>query len=306
MAKANKNENNILIFDTETGGLDPLNTSLLTIGFVVSNIRTGKIVDKLYLECSEADWVYRVTAGALKVNKIKDLVKHDKNADNPEAAVGKIVDFLKKNFSKLPVPPAGQNTPFDIGFVRELFRKAGANYNDFFHYSYHDTMPILRFLAALGVIPPSAVRLNGARKFFELKTKRGTAHNALDDCEATAMLFAKLADMFDGGNKTPDELDDDEDEKPATKKKASKKKSKKADDEEEEEKPSKKKKKKKKKAKEEDDEDDDDLNLDDDDDEENSDAEDDEDDDDNTPDELDDDDDDDLDDWDDEDEDDND
>lgn len=287
MAAKKDADTKILIFDTETGGFDPSKVSCLTAGFVVADIKTGKITDKLYIECNEADDVYRVSAGALRVNKL-DIVKHDKNAIGPEEAVGKIVDFIKKNFKGKPIP-GGQNTPFDINFLKELFRKGGADYEDFFHYAYHDTMPILRFLAALGLIPAGAQKLDGARKHFDIKTKRGKAHNALDDCEATAMLFAKLSEFFVGG--AAEDADDGEEEEEETKKsskKTTKKSSKKKDDEK---KSSKKTSKKKDEEEEEDDEDfdlddEEELDLDDDEEGEGGDEEDEEEDEDETPDEL--------------------
>jgi DNA polymerase III epsilon subunit-like protein len=198
-----------ICIDLETGGFDPNEVSSLTVGLVVHEMRSGKVFDKLYLEIKESDGIYRVTAGALKVNKL-DLVKHDAKALEPEEAVGQIIDFLKKNFkNELPATVSGQNTPFDIGFMKVLFQKADADYNDFFHYSYLDTMTILRFLAALDIIPPQACRLDGAAKHFGIPLGKG-AHNALKDAEATVALFAKLAELFDGTGDVEEEIEEEE------------------------------------------------------------------------------------------------
>lgn len=260
-----RKSNKILVLDTETGGLDPSNASLLTVGMIAADYGTGKVHDQLYLEIKHD--IYEVAAGALRVNKIKDLVKHDKSAVSCKDAVGQIVDFLEKNFKKsVPVAPFGQNINFDIGFMKQLFKKANADYNDFFSYQYLDTMPILRFLAMLDVIPQSAVKLDGARKHFNIKTKRGAAHNALDDCEATLALIRALADLFIGGG---EDIEEEAEEEKSAKKKAKKSKKKSSPGE---------KKGKKKKKEEEPEEEEDELVLDD--------EEEDEDEDEDTPEEL--------------------
>ena len=207
----------VLVFDTETGGLDSNEHDVLTLGFVAADIVSGKIHDKLYIEVSHD--TYRVTGKALQVNGI-DLVKHHKKALTEKDAVGQIVDFIKKNFKgNIPVTPAGQNLPFDEGFVKKLFEKAGAKYNDFIHYSYLDTMPVLRFLAKLGVIPDSACRLQGAKKHFDVKQKRGSSHNAIGDAEATVAIFAKLAELVNPSeDKAKDDVEETEEEQKPKKK----------------------------------------------------------------------------------------
>lgn len=243
----------ILVFDTETGGFDPQTNSLLTAAFAAVNPKTWEIIDTLDIKIKRD--VYNVTGGALRVNKI-DINKHnsDKKALEPADAVQTIIEFLQKNFSKLPAKPAGQNTPFDIGFVTKLFEDVGAVYNDFIHYSYLDTMPVLRLLNLLGDIPDSACSLQGAKRYFGIKQKRSAAHDALGDVEATVELFRELCKGLSTGEGAVDDDDDDDDDNEGTDEQAA-----------EEDKPKKKGKKKspaKKKGKkvveEEDDDDDDD------------------------------------------------
>lgn len=200
----------ILVFDTETGGFDPQTNSLLTVAFAAVNPKTWQIIDSIDLKIKRD--VYHVTGGALRVNKIDiNKLNSDKKSLAPADAVQTIIEFLQKNFKKLPAKPAGQNTPFDIGFVTKLFEDVGAVYNDFIHYAYLDTMPVLRLLNLLGDIPDSACSLQGAKRHFGIKQKRGAAHDALGDVEATVELFRELCKGLSAGEGAVDD-DDDYDE----------------------------------------------------------------------------------------------
>lgn len=191
----------VLILDTETGGLDPAKHSLLTAAFVAVDLKKGKILDRLYLQIKHE--TYHVTPRAMEVNKI-DLIKHDKEATPVKEAVGKVVDFIQKNFKgTTPARPGGQNYPFDEGFLKVLFTEAGAKFGDFVHYSYLDTLPVLRLMATFDLIPEAACRLDGARKEFKLPAKKsGQAHHAMTDAEDTINLFAALVDRIQGSGKT--------------------------------------------------------------------------------------------------------
>lgn len=212
-AKAPEKKSNvvpILVFDTETGGFDPQTNSLLTVAFAAVNPKTWQIIDTIDLKIKRD--VYHVTGGALRVNKIDiNKLNSDKKSLAPADAVQTIVEFLQKNFKKLPAKPAGQNTPFDIGFVTKLFEDVGAVYNDFIHYSYLDTMPVLRLLNLLGDIPDSACSLQGAKRHFGIKQKRGAVHDALGDVEATVELFRELCKGLSAGEDAVDDDDYDED-----------------------------------------------------------------------------------------------
>src|SRR5258706_13634686 len=64
-----------LFFDSETGGLDPRSTSLLEIAAVIVD-DDGHILSTFQRLTRPDDGVYRVTPGALNVNKIV-LASHD-------------------------------------------------------------------------------------------------------------------------------------------------------------------------------------------------------------------------------------
>jgi DNA polymerase III epsilon subunit-like protein len=177
---------------------------------VAAEVNTGKVLDKLYLEVKHD--VYRVTGKALEINGI-NLAKHNKKAVSVDNAVGQIVDFIKKNFKgNIPVTPVGHNLPFDEGFVKAIFEKANAQYGKFISYQYIDTMPVLRLLASLGIVPDSACKLQGAKTHFGIQQKRGAAHNAIGDAEATTSVLAKLAELLSGDKTEPDKNEEEAEE----------------------------------------------------------------------------------------------
>ena len=103
--------------DTETGGLDPLKHSLLTLCFRVldENLDT---IDQLSVAVKHE--VYRVTAGAMRVNKI-DLVKHDQIAVPVPAAQQMIENFVVAHGSTEKLIWMMHNVPFDKGFLGATF-----------------------------------------------------------------------------------------------------------------------------------------------------------------------------------------
>ena len=145
-----------LCFDTETGGLEPTKHDLLSVTFFVVNAATDKVEDKLELFIKpEAGEPYRVTAEALKVNKI-DLVKHDAIAISTTEAALKVKIFLNNVFMrghKERLIPLGHNVPFDIAFSQIGLGFSKAEWQKYVHYRTLDTATIGRFLVDTGVFP---------------------------------------------------------------------------------------------------------------------------------------------------------
>src|SRR5271163_4437312 len=109
--------------DSETGGLDPKKTDVLTIYIAVTD-EDLKIIDGLDLKLKPNDRLPVVESQAMAVNGI-DIQKH---LENPETityaqAKEKITElarkYLKKRgkFSNLIV--LGQNVMFDLNFIWE-------------------------------------------------------------------------------------------------------------------------------------------------------------------------------------------
>ena len=181
----------LLVIDTETGGLNPYRHSIFSLGAVCW--RHGKSLERIELLILEPKLTY--TKRALKVNKI-NLEDHRKKGLKPAEAVTRFNRFLEKNFSKVllhsKITLAGHNVSFDVGFLRRLYRRAEANFDEFFSHRVLDTASIIRFLNLTGKISLASASLDKAIKHFNIKIEPKKRHTALGDAEATAKLLNKL------------------------------------------------------------------------------------------------------------------
>ena len=136
----------ILFIDTETGGLDPLEHSLLSIGFVVW--QKNRILDKIEILIN--DGKLNVSKSALEINKI-DIENHRKNALTPREAITIMDNFLIKHFNESEkITLAGHNINFDINFFKYFLLKNNYNFIERFSHRTIDTSAILYYLYLSG------------------------------------------------------------------------------------------------------------------------------------------------------------
>lgn len=182
-----------VVIDTETGGLDPNEHSILSLGAVVW--RDGGIDDEILINIREDEVV--ATDAALRINGI-DLRAHE--GDDPMQAVERIKAFLLKNNIFKQAHMAGHNVAsFDYGFMKRLYRLGGADINKTFHYRMLDTMTMALALDQVGRLPGlRGYGLDGLCQRFGIQIRKagpGVPHNALEDARATAKLMSRLLDM---------------------------------------------------------------------------------------------------------------
>ena len=179
-------EDRLLFIDTETGGLNPEEHSLLSLALVVWE--DMEIIDSKEILIN--DGKLSVTDEALAINHI-DIEKHKITALSPSRAMDEIFLFINKYFpGTKKITLAGHNVQFDINFLRLFFT---GNYEDFSKYFSHriiDTSSILYYLYLTGYIKYRATSSDEAFELFEIKVKN--RHTALGDALATAKLFNKL------------------------------------------------------------------------------------------------------------------
>lgn len=183
----------LLFIDTETGGLDPQQHSLLEVAFGVWD--DGVIIDTLNLPIYHE--VYNVTQQAMSINKI-DLRKND-GGWTPAGAVTQIQSFIGQHFLDDEERPAlvGQNVGFDVGFLKTLFRPGDYEYT--FSHRTIDTASIIRFLQMSGVVQPFGTGLDDAIRYLGIPVEEGARHTALGDVRATAAVFNVLKRIVGGG-----------------------------------------------------------------------------------------------------------
>src|SRR5438067_2269359 len=110
----------LLVLDTETGGLDPLVHSLLTIGLVVWE--DGKITASDEFSVCEPEIV--TERDALLVNRVDPRSVHASGLD-PKDAIERLERFILAHFSETDeVVLSGHNVSFDVQFLRRLYRIA--------------------------------------------------------------------------------------------------------------------------------------------------------------------------------------
>jgi DNA polymerase-3 subunit epsilon len=181
--------NKILFIDTETGGLEPLEHSLLSVAFAVWD--NGKITAAK--EFLINDGILNVTSKALEINKI-NIIEHSRIALKSENAISKIKDFLNVNFGfDEKIVLCGHNILFDINFFKNFWNKNEGNYNTRFSHRYVDTASILFFLSITNKLPENSNSSQNAFDLFGISINK--RHSALGDVLGTAELFNRLIEL---------------------------------------------------------------------------------------------------------------
>lgn len=177
----------IIVLDTETGGLDPLQDSLLQVGIMVCE--NGKVLDQKRINIVHKR--YHVTSRAMEINKI-DLATH--TGVKPADAVAEIIAFVRQHFIK-PAQVLGHNVSFDVGFVKKLFQDVGVDYDNVFSYRLLDTSSFARVLEFSGIIERGG-SLGQLAKTFGIEVEETDLHDALVDCEVTYKLLLEMTKLF--------------------------------------------------------------------------------------------------------------
>lgn len=190
-----------LIIDTETGGENATDYSLLSLAAVVW--QRGEIIEgKEWFICEQPEPIVRQTA--LDVNHI-DYNWILENGLPPVQAFAEFEAFLTKHFSGLHFNNAirlmGHNLPFDISFLKRLLHHAGVHKRGFdwfqarFQKNYVDTVTeVVSSIEAFQIPFPSDelpnLKLGTCLKYFGVEEEN--THEALADAKATGQLFTKL------------------------------------------------------------------------------------------------------------------
>jgi DNA polymerase III epsilon subunit-like protein len=181
----------ILFIDTETGGTEsPEEHSTLSLGCAAWE--DGKIIGTKEFFIL---WpVLKITAGALRVNKIKMLDFIEK-AKSPEIVKKEFFSFVFDNFgTKYPIVLGGHNTHFDAIRLKHLI--GNRRYNRMFSYRMRDTGSTLAYLQDIGVYPKeNSISLVNACAYHGIIIRESGEHGALEDALATAKLYTKLIEV---------------------------------------------------------------------------------------------------------------
>lgn len=176
----------LVVIDTETGGLDPAQHSLLSIGLVAYD---GNRRAELFVREPSITTHPR----SMAINGI-DLAYIESHGISPAKAVDAVEAFLD-HVGKRPVMLAGHNIAFDLAFMRRLYALAGRPAPAEFTHRSVDTHALLWALAATGRLPPEATSSDGAFSYFGVSPPEALRHTALGDALATRELLVRLLEM---------------------------------------------------------------------------------------------------------------
>ncbi len=186
----------LLVIDTETGGLDPLTHSILSVGAIIWE--DGELKDAFEVYVLEQR--LHVDSKAMEVNRI-DLPWLRQHGVSPIDAVKQLMGFVEKNFkecreSRAKIAIVGHNVNFDVGFLKRLFSLAGQDYEELFSHRVLDTAGIMRFLSLAGKISIASASSSAAFDYFHINIKSSERHTALADARATGQLLTKLVELL--------------------------------------------------------------------------------------------------------------
>ena len=176
----------LLFIDTETGGLNPKQHSLLSIGMAVWDSEAGIIYSKEI--CQKLDH-YNTTPEALQLNHF-DLNNYDPSDILSAKEIEQVFIQIKDTYfpKNKQIPLAGHNVQFDVAFIKEMFEKNNLNYSALFSHRLMDMYSILRFLIQLKKVPSDINNSTKAFEYFQIcDIKR---HTALGDSIGAAKLYS--------------------------------------------------------------------------------------------------------------------
>lgn len=201
MAKQSLKKNNsffYFLFDTETGGANPKQHSLLTTYGLVLN-KNLKVVSSIDLKTKPNGGAYQVQADALRVNKI-DLTKHDKDAKTYQEASQVLEHFLvgKGTFGTSKFIPVGWNVKFDISFLQEHLLPP-AKWDKYFSRDTIELKTLVHYMVLCNKLKLKdygpEMHLFELVQHFNINIDGKELHDAKHDTEAEYALFKELIDL---------------------------------------------------------------------------------------------------------------
>lgn len=183
---------NILVIDTETGGLDSEKHSILTIAGVCLDTDKGTVTPLFDLLIREA--TLSVDKQAMEVNKI-DLNVVVKDGLSPADAVTQIVEKLQNNFPiGKQILLAGHNVGFDVAFMKRLFRLSGTthDFGKMFSHRVLDSASLIQYLQLVGIAEAGSPNLDMLLKVAEVPYETNMRHTAIGDARLTAQAISNL------------------------------------------------------------------------------------------------------------------
>ena len=175
--------------DTETGGINPAEHSLLEVALVVTDDRGTQLAEYSSTVLPK-DGLYRVAPKALEINQI-DLRTHAAGAMPAERVAQEVGAFLADFRTSGPLILVGWNVNFDRGFLQhQLLGFEGVA--QLFGYRTMDLHAVMAFQADAGRMPYTKSLEETARFFGLVSDGEKQEHRALADTRLTAQVYREM------------------------------------------------------------------------------------------------------------------
>ena len=180
----------MIALDTETGGLDSTEHSILSVGMWTVDTVECTVTNPLYFTIKEPEIV--VVPEAMAINGL-DLEHIESDGVSPEGACTIINNYCKEVGTK--PTPLGHQVAFDMGFLQRLYRLGGGAPLPF-HYRTIDVPSVLTTMYLARLLPRDISSSQKALEYFGMS--RGAIHNALHDAKCTATVYLNLLAILGG------------------------------------------------------------------------------------------------------------
>jgi DNA polymerase III epsilon subunit-like protein len=195
------NGDQLCAIDIETTGTDPLIHEIIQLAVLAldDNIRPRQDVVPFYIDIApERPDLAQKEAINIDSAKFNRCVNRGHNAmaaiDLFEAWYKTLkLPYAKYGLTPKRIIPLGQNYTFDRAFLVKWL--GAARYDDFFDPRYRDTMTVALYLndrASMHATKVPFSKVNLAWLAHTLSIERDRAHDALQDCLATAGVYREL------------------------------------------------------------------------------------------------------------------
>jgi len=185
----------VMLIDTETTGLSAYKNGIHQLAGIIKI--DGKVEEKFNYKIRPFP-KDEIDEEALKVSGVtKEQIMAYPEPTSVHMVFTKMMEKYVDKFKKEDkFHLAGQNVPFDAGFLNSFFRKCGDKYyGSWFNWDHID----LRYLAAVlrfaGFLPVENLKLETLAKHFKLEFN-GKAHDAMADIEMTDEILKLLINNY--------------------------------------------------------------------------------------------------------------
>jgi len=185
-------------FDSETGGLNPEESDMLTFYMAILD-EDFKQVDELSLKLKpDGGRIPIAHQDALRVNGI-DIHKHLEDSETITYSEGNkaVIKLLKKYYKKSGkasnIRPMGQNVQFDLDFIWKHLVPRN-EWNSLVHYGKIDTKLCVDFMKDCGLFPKELGSLTTVVDYLEIPKRN--AHDAKNDTLMCVEVYKRLIEIM--------------------------------------------------------------------------------------------------------------